>query len=441
MQYNEKQVFAIDRIVEFCTAPKTPGAPIGITLIGAGGTGKTTCIMDAVSQMLQQGFKVLLTAPTNKAVKQLSKAATAYGLDMNQVGLRTVHGAMGLTMLPNEDRKITHRAGEGVLANYDVIVVDEASMISRVMLRNYLLPELEYLGTRMVLMGDDMQLPPVRETVSECFTLFETIRLERVERFDENGGIGDFTNALRESMLNSKPFKAPDEYGHGIETILPAKFTQVLKEHFVSGVDPDESRVLAWSNKRVNEINRIIRENIYGKRPDRFYKGERVVTGSPVKIGNDVVLGTDEECTVIDYRVSVAEEEATGVEYKVYQVILEPVFVTPAKRVIVNVVHEDDEDRIEEELARRGRLARNAPSDLARGYWSRFWQLKELCADIRYCHCITVHRSQGSTFKNVFVDVKDILRNKVRTERQRLLYVAASRPSETLLLNKAKYTA
>ena len=436
MNLNPGQLSAISRIVEKVSAPNTAGEIPGITLIGEGGTGKTTCIMQAVDQLIQQGFTVLLTAPTNKAVKQLIKSAREYGLPLSSVGFSTIHGALGLAMMPNEDRKSTFRATEGILGNYDVVVVDEGSMLGRYVLEGYLIPELQFLGIKVILMGDDMQLPPIKETVSPCFTLFETLRLTKVERFDANSGIGDLVRGIRSAISEERPFKAPDEFGPGVEAVLPAHFIPLLKEHFVPGVDLDTHRVLAWSNRRVDELNRKIRENIYGKNPDRFYPGERVVTGGPVKRGDVTLLGTDEECEVVQYRVSTIEEQSTGLEFTAYQLILQPLHTEDNKRVMVNILHEDAEDDFEVELERRARVARNAPREHVGRAWGAFWNLKNLVSDIRYCYCITVHRSQGSTFDHTFVDIKDILRNKIRSERQRLLCVACSRPRHKLYLNK-----
>ena len=85
-----------------------------------------------------------------------------------------------------------------------------------------------------------------------------------------------------------------------------------------------------------------------------------------------------------------------------------------------------------------------SPTDLraafARGTGTVLLPLSRLSA-VQVAHAMTVHRSQGSTYKRVFVDVKDILANPIRKERQSLLYVGYSRPSEELIINKEKYVA
>ena len=58
----------------------------------------------------------------------------------------------------------------------------------------------------------------------------------------------------------------------------------------------------------------------------------------------------------------------------------------------------------------------------------------ECFAELNYGYCITVHKSQGSTFKNVFIDMCDILANNNINETSKCLYTAITRSSKTLKL-------
>lgn len=58
----------------------------------------------------------------------------------------------------------------------------------------------------------------------------------------------------------------------------------------------------------------------------------------------------------------------------------------------------------------------------------------ECFAELNYGYCITVHKSQGSTFKNVFIDMSDILANNNINETSKCLYTAITRSSKTLKL-------
>jgi hypothetical protein len=55
-------------------------------------------------------------------------------------------------------------------------------------------------------------------------------------------------------------------------------------------------------------------------------------------------------------------------------------------------------------------------------------------AQLNYGYSITVHKSQGSTFKNVFIDISDILDNNNTNEVSKCLYTAITRSSDTLEL-------
>jgi hypothetical protein len=64
------------------------------------------------------------------------------------------------------------------------------------------------------------------------------------------------------------------------------------------------------------------------------------------------------------------------------------------------------------------------------------WQslVIERFAQLNYGYSITVHKSQGSTFKNVFIDIKDIFSNTNYNEKLKCLYTAITRSSYSLEL-------
>jgi exodeoxyribonuclease-5 len=71
-----------------------------------------------------------------------------------------------------------------------------------------------------------------------------------------------------------------------------------------------------------------------------------------------------------------------------------------------------------------------------RGRWKHLHDFKGAMANLQSIYAMTVHTSQGSTFRNAFVDLGDI-RRRARSnvlETQQMLYVAATRPSHALML-------
>ena len=55
-------------------------------------------------------------------------------------------------------------------------------------------------------------------------------------------------------------------------------------------------------------------------------------------------------------------------------------------------------------------------------------------AHINYGYAITVHKSQGSTFENAFIDIRDIITNTNKLETAKMLYTSITRASNTINL-------
>lgn len=419
----------------------------GYTIIGEGGTGKTFSVMEIARLCADEDIPVLFVAPTNKAVKQLEKAARRYGINMDKCGFRTAHSALGLSLLPTDERKRAVQVRDSVLPEYKIMVCDEGSMLNEVFLFNYLLPECEKFGIFLLIMGDNMQLPPVKEKESLAFGIFPVSELTQVERQKDNpdgtpNGILQITHPLREAIKNNVTFNFDFVPKHNVKVVRPADFLSTVVEHFDLTTDLENTRVLAWRNQRVDDINKAIRAKVYGKDAARFEIGERLVTGGPVKISEFETLSTDEESLVGGVKESWIVDEETGDKWKTWLVTLHPVYAD-AKQVFAHVMHEDEGERFRRrcrDLEDKAENARNNGGNVG-WHWKNFHKFKDLFADLKYCYCITVHRSQGSTYKRGMVDVKDILDNPIRSERQRLLYVAFSRFQEELLINKTGFKA
>ena len=70
---------------------------------------------------------------------------------------------------------------------------------------------------------------------------------------------------------------------------------------------------------------------------------------------------------------------------------------------------------------------------------NRIWKMWttnviDIFANLNYGYCITVHKSQGSTFINSYIDVDDILSNNNKDESLKCLYTAITRASNKIIL-------
>ncbi len=122
----------------------------GIEIITGGpGTGKTT-IINCITEIYEEiGLKVLMAAPTGRAAKRMSETTGRES--------KTIHRLLELGF-DDEENMVFHKDEESPL-QCDVLIVDEASMID-IILMNILLKAVG-LGTRLIIVGDVDQLPPV----------------------------------------------------------------------------------------------------------------------------------------------------------------------------------------------------------------------------------------------------------------------------------------
>ena len=181
---------------------------------GGPGTGKTTTAARLLALLANRepGIRVALAAPTGKAAARLGEAIgqAAGELDGQLAGVRprleraafqarTLHRLLGWN--PRTDRCRFHT---GNPLPYDVVVVDEASMLDLV-LWDRLLSALGR-GTRLVVLGDHRQLESVQpgRVLAEMIAAADGgaldachVELDRNYRFESHPGIGRLAAAIR----------------------------------------------------------------------------------------------------------------------------------------------------------------------------------------------------------------------------------------------------
>jgi exodeoxyribonuclease V len=134
-------------------------------LTGHAGSGKTYLMQRLTKSMLAKKRRIVLSAPTHKAVAVLArKLAEA---NIKDVTCRTIHSVLSLTPKPRTDRLVFERDRNADPVTTDVVVVDECSMVDLELLRHIR----RHLPNAFVLfVGDPAQLPPVGEVASETFS-------------------------------------------------------------------------------------------------------------------------------------------------------------------------------------------------------------------------------------------------------------------------------
>ncbi|MCL2357053.1 MAG: ATP-dependent RecD-like DNA helicase [Defluviitaleaceae bacterium] len=122
-----------------------------LILTGGPGTGKTTVINTIIGLLEKQGLEITLAAPTGRAAKRMSEATGREA--------KTIHRLLEVSFISEDSRRQVFKKNEDEPLETDVLIVDESSMIDVMLMKSLLdaVPE----GTRLILVGDVDQLPPV----------------------------------------------------------------------------------------------------------------------------------------------------------------------------------------------------------------------------------------------------------------------------------------
>lgn len=424
--FNQDQLSAIDLMIKFLE----DRGEYFFLLEGYAGVGKSTCIQEVIHKI--PGLPAVFTAPTNKATRVLMDLSRKRGLE---IPCCTIYSLLGLRLKGTGEKQTVELEGESRMPLYSLVVVDEASMVNEEVFNHILAQAYEY-NVKVIFMGDPAQLPPVGEKSSQVFVEIKNKAvLTKVERHDNQ--ILTLATRIRQDW-NGEPVEEPifrtdhDEKG-GVYCVDSKKFNSQIERAFTSDTykdDPSMVRIVAWTNEAVRGYNDMVRRLLYGEDLQPYHLGERVVVCSPLidvvamKVTRqaEITMTTDQEAVVLSVNET---PHPIYTRFKTLRLMLE---TDDGEVNEAYVIHPDDETSLQTTLSNMADDARARKAS-----WSSFWDMKQMFHDIRPCHAITAHRSQGSTYDSVLVDVGNIKLNRNRKEMLQCLYVAVSRASRVVV--------
>ena len=447
----QEQQAAIDVFATFMADSRM--MPV-MVMRGSAGTGKTTLAAAIVRALQSLEQQLVLMAPTGRAAKVFSLYAgsAAYTIHRRIYRQKSLEGGFDLGYNNAKDT---------------LFIVDEASMISLNGDGRSLLDDLisfVYNGSncRLMLIGDQAQLPPVGEEESPAL-MAPVLRsfglhvyewtLNEVLRQSQESGI--LWNATEIRSLSPDP--SPSREG---SFNLPVTLPKILLDGFTdikvvpgdelietlassySKVGLDETMVVTRSNKRANIFNQGIRNQILG-REEELTTGDQLmvvknnyywVAQSP-NLGGMSFIANGDMCVVRRVRnvheqhgFRFAEVTMTFPDYDDYEltatVLLDtltseaPALTRDQQEELYNKVMEDYAD-----IPRKADRMKALKED-------RYYNALQ----VKYAYAATCHKAQGGQWAHIYVDQGYMTDDMLTVDYLHWLYTAFTRATEKLYL-------
>ena len=415
---NPDQREALDSIKTFLASDA-----FEMVLKGQAGTGKTY-VLQAVVETVKK--RIVFTAPTNKAVKVLRDMlkTEAYRPDC-----RTIYSLLGLQLMAEGEVKVIGAPkDEPDLSSYSIVVVDEASMVNKVLRYHIKQAQTSHPKIKWIFVGDAWQLPPVGEESSSVWDIPLQVTLTQIMRQDNSIiQLAGQVRGLIETPMRALILKSTDD----VKALSTLDFMHSVLDASASLL-AGTSKVAAWRNVRVDEFNKLVRKQLFAE-PEKYpwQPGDRITVLEPVKDMTDndregpakILATTDDEGVVESADIASHPEFS---EFECWRIVMRK---DDNQLCTLWTLHIRSQGAFTREVAR---LASAAKTN--RKLWGLFWEFKDAFHKVRHAYAITSHRAQGSTYEKAYVNWRDIMLNQNRSEAYRSLYVAVSRPKKELYL-------
>ena len=437
---SDEQNNAINSIVDFYKTSED----IGFSLTGQAGTGKSTVINNLCNVLDSERIPYVLCAPTHKAALVVERLTNREAI--------TLHKLLALT--PNIEifnldfRELEFKCGFQLQFPYGGLVIcDEASMVNDDLFK-LLINKAKLYDCKVCFVSDKAQLSPVKsKTVSLVYDLKNSFSLTKIYRQSSENAIMPILQTLRETYI-PKLDTVTGEYGSVFCTSEITEFLKWAKDGIKKSIqnsDILESKILAFTNARVEKYNSIIRQIVWDN--NNQYNKLEILTGY-----ENVEFNGTQFFNSMDY-IIIGEPKRIDIYIPNFMSVpgfaIELYDSLTKTSEVVNIIDRDIPADYLNALCNKIEELRycaiNA-SQSGRRYSSKKWKEYyetvnsfttpfDLTLDNRiirkksfdYGYACTVHKSQGSSFNNTYVDLKDINRCNEDEMKRQLQYVAFSR--------------
>jgi hypothetical protein len=320
--FTKNQHEIIDELIRFLTDPEQKY----YGLFGYAGTGKTTTLVMFITYILELKYakSIIFTSPTNKAlnviknkfINSLHYLLNKFNIEYDEkktfdehiqklkkydihIEFSTIHKLLNYKTEYNSRGDIIFvKEKETNLNMYDIIVIDECSMVSINLIYD-ILRDSEKIKTKILFSGDPAQLPPVNERISSIFmndnskisyqTMLKYIpnlnmidydyfcnKIINMNKFTlneiirtKNNSIIKSCNTIRDWIYNKTDFINIQEHEDEPHIILypndkTRKFKTLWYKEFENKIrDNKDTIIISWTNEETNMYNNYYRKSFF----------------------------------------------------------------------------------------------------------------------------------------------------------------------------------
>ena len=447
LEPTSEQAEALDMITDFLFSRVSDSI---FLLKGYAGTGKSSLIGALVKTMTDFEQKTVLLAPTGRAAKVFSSYSShpAFTIHKKIYRQKRFSGeASGFVPMDN-------------LHKDTLFIVDEASMISNDGIDSFsfgtgrVLDDLIHYvyggeNCRLLLIGDEAQLPPVMQESSPALQIdvlkgygLDVLSTTMTQIVRQAGNSGILFNAthIRNALLENTTELFPKLKLDGFDDIRKVSGEELIDE-ISAAYDRDgieETMIVSRSNKRANIYNEGVRNRI-------LYREEELSSGDMLMVTKNNYFWT-ENIEQVDFLANGELLEILRVRrtQEIYGFRFCDVLVKHPDydieldiKILIDTLHSETTGLSQEKNAE---LFYNILEDYA-DITTKNGKMQKMKVDpfynavqVKYGYAVTCHKAQGGEWTNVFLDIGYITEEHLGINFYRWLYTALTRASKRLYL-------
>jgi|SaaInlStandDraft_1057018.scaffolds.fasta_scaffold04032_2 ATP-dependent exoDNAse (exonuclease V) alpha subunit len=441
-------------------------------LLGGAGTGKTFLVSNIISKLLfiSDSNSIQILAPTNKALKVMKEKIKK--TNSNILHFSTISKFLQQDIQYTDDGKTKYKTRIDIEKNnysrIRYLIIDEASMISEKNwndLNTYVISRLPHI--KVLLIGDECQLPPVKEDKSIVFEKnYQKFVLNEIIRSKSNQ-LTQIYNLYRNSIKLKKIAVVKNNISKISRYFKKSDFKYVKKFN-LKKFNISKDKIISYSNKSVDNYNNLVRNTFFNNPKEKFVIGENLIFGSSIKLtslnngflkdkkyyySNDEIIVKKVDKieininSLINNKFIPLKQFFPEKKFELYKLTVANDFKNI--EIIYNVTNKDfvkfkkyfEDVYINlKKYIDKNKRKKNFISFL----WDSYYIIKNtIHTPVKYSYALTVYKSQGSTFRKVFIDQENIQYCiKDMTILNKTLYTAITRASHKIkcyIKNKNDY--